>query len=255
MGVAVGRLRQQRALQPLRDQLRRGVQRALPQRGRRTSPTCPSARRRRPAACPTWAGARRSSTTTTTAGWTSSWSTATSIPQLDQARLRRLRRLPAAPAAVPQPRRRHLRRGGGAATGPVLTEERVSRGLAVGDLDDDGRLDVVINDLDGAPQVLRNEIADRRALAARASSRARAGTPNAIGAVVTREERAASPRGGSCRAGRATSRRTTCARTSAWGRRTQADARRGALARRHRHHPDEREGGPGAGDPSALTAD
>ena len=31
-----------------------------------------------------------------------------------------------------------------------LTDERVSRGLAIGDLDNDGRLDVVINDLDGA---------------------------------------------------------------------------------------------------------
>ena len=41
--------------------------------------------------------------------------------------------------------------------GPALTEERVSRGLAVGDLDDDGRLDVVVGDLDGAPQVLHNE--------------------------------------------------------------------------------------------------
>jgi hypothetical protein len=42
--------------------------------------------------------------------------------------------------------------------GTVMTEERVSRGLAVGDLDDDGRLDVVINDLDGSPQVLHNEM-------------------------------------------------------------------------------------------------
>ena len=42
--------------------------------------------------------------------------------------------------------------------GPVLMEERVSRGLAVGDLDNDGRLDVVINDLDGGPQVLHNEL-------------------------------------------------------------------------------------------------
>ena len=41
--------------------------------------------------------------------------------------------------------------------GPVLTEERASRGLAVGDIDNDGRLDVVINDLDGRPQVLHNE--------------------------------------------------------------------------------------------------
>jgi hypothetical protein len=41
--------------------------------------------------------------------------------------------------------------------GPVFTEERASRGLAVGDLDNDGRLDVVVNDLDASPQVLRNE--------------------------------------------------------------------------------------------------
>ncbi|HEY2942883.1 MAG TPA: CRTAC1 family protein [Vicinamibacteria bacterium] len=44
--------------------------------------------------------------------------------------------------------------------GPALTEPRVSRGLAVGDLDDDGKLDLVINDLDGSPQVLHNERAD-----------------------------------------------------------------------------------------------
>ena len=45
----------------------------------------------------------------------------------------------------------------GGRLGAVFTEERASRGLAVGDLDNDGRLDVVINDLDGSPQVLRNE--------------------------------------------------------------------------------------------------
>jgi enediyne biosynthesis protein E4 len=46
----------------------------------------------------------------------------------------------------------------GARYGTAFTEPRVSRGLAVGDLDDDGRLDVVINDLDGSPQVLHNEL-------------------------------------------------------------------------------------------------
>jgi hypothetical protein len=45
--------------------------------------------------------------------------------------------------------------------GPVLTEERVSRGLAMGDIDNDGRIDVVINDLDGSPQILHNELASR----------------------------------------------------------------------------------------------
>jgi enediyne biosynthesis protein E4 len=40
--------------------------------------------------------------------------------------------------------------------GPALMEKRVSRGLAVGDLFNSGHLDVVINDLDGPPSILRN---------------------------------------------------------------------------------------------------
>src|SRR5580658_9229938 len=41
-------------------------------------------------------------------------------------------------------------------SGPALKEKRVSRGLAVGDLFNDGNVDVVVSDLDGAPMVLRN---------------------------------------------------------------------------------------------------
>jgi hypothetical protein len=41
-------------------------------------------------------------------------------------------------------------------TGPALLEHRVSRGVAVGDLFNDGRMDIVIEDLDGKPMVLRN---------------------------------------------------------------------------------------------------
>ena len=40
--------------------------------------------------------------------------------------------------------------------GPALREPRVSRGLAVGDLFNDGNMDVVIEHLDGAPTMLRN---------------------------------------------------------------------------------------------------
>jgi hypothetical protein len=81
-------------------------------------------------------------------------------PQMDQARL-------GASAGYRQRKLLYHNRGDGrfeevaAQFGPVLTDERVSRGLAVGDLDNDGRLDVVINDLDGRPQVLHNELAER----------------------------------------------------------------------------------------------
>ncbi len=81
-------------------------------------------------------------------------------PQLDKARL-------GASAGYRQRKLLYHNRGDGtfdevaAQFGPVLTEERVSRGLAVGDLDNDGRLDIVINDLDGAPQVLHNEMVER----------------------------------------------------------------------------------------------
>jgi enediyne biosynthesis protein E4 len=40
--------------------------------------------------------------------------------------------------------------------GPALMEPRVSRGLAVGDLFNDGQIDMVIGDLDGAPLLVRN---------------------------------------------------------------------------------------------------
>ena len=78
-------------------------------------------------------------------------------PQLDKARL-------GAAAGYRQRKLLYHNRGDGTFDevgtqyGPAITEQRVSRGLAVGDLDNDGKLDVVINDLDGSPQLLHNEL-------------------------------------------------------------------------------------------------
>jgi hypothetical protein len=104
-------------------------------------------------------------------------------PQLDQAKLG---------ASAPYRQRRLLYHnlGGGKFAevaqefGPVLAEPRVSRGVAVGDLDEDGRLDVVINDLDGRPQVLHNELAPvGHWLKVKLTGKGR--NTNAIGALIT----------------------------------------------------------------------
>jgi hypothetical protein len=47
------------------------------------------------------------------------------------------------------------------AAGETLNEPSVGRGAAFGDLDNDGDVDVVINNLDGAPTILRNDGGNR----------------------------------------------------------------------------------------------
>jgi enediyne biosynthesis protein E4 len=48
-----------------------------------------------------------------------------------------------------------------AESGPGITALRVSRGCAFGDIDNDGSIDIVVNNLDGPPSLLRNNGAPR----------------------------------------------------------------------------------------------
>ncbi|HEY0432057.1 MAG TPA: VCBS repeat-containing protein, partial [Pyrinomonadaceae bacterium] len=65
-----------------------------------------------------------------------------------------------------QPKLLHLNQTNGSfcdasrQAGAALMTPRASRGAAFGDLDNDGHIDIVVNDLDGPPMILRNEGGD-----------------------------------------------------------------------------------------------
>jgi hypothetical protein len=67
--------------------------------------------------------------------------------------------------------------------GTALTELRVSRGTAFGDLDNDGNIDIVIEDLDSVPMILKNE-GDKSNHWITLELGAKQGNPLAIGARI-----------------------------------------------------------------------
>jgi hypothetical protein len=104
-------------------------------------------------------------------------------PQLDRVRM-------GASAGYRQRKLLYHNRGDGtfdevaAKYGQAFMEERVSRGLATGDIDNDGGLDIVINDLDGGPQILHNELEGRGHWLI-VKLQGKAPNTDAVGAVVT----------------------------------------------------------------------
>jgi enediyne biosynthesis protein E4 len=68
--------------------------------------------------------------------------------------------------------------------GSALTELRVSRGAAFGDLDNDGNVDIVVGDLDNSPMILKNE-GDKLNHWITLELGAKQGNPLAIGARIT----------------------------------------------------------------------
>lgn len=67
--------------------------------------------------------------------------------------------------------------------GAALSELRVSRGAAFGDLDNDGQIDIVVEDLDSSPMILKNE-GDKTNHWITLELAAKQGNPLAIGARI-----------------------------------------------------------------------
>lgn len=67
--------------------------------------------------------------------------------------------------------------------GAVLSEQHVSRGAAFGDLDNDGNIDIVVEDLDASPMILKNE-GDKNNHWITLELGARTGNPLSIGARI-----------------------------------------------------------------------
>ena len=145
--------RRQRLSRHLRHQLLGGVEHAVQQPRRRA---CSRTRRRRPGsarASSRSASAPRCSTSTTTA--TSTFTSPTGTSSTTSSSI--------SPTSATRRRTCCSRTSAGdfrdvtAQSGPALQADRVGRGLAVADFDNDGNLDVVISSVGRAPVLLRNQ--------------------------------------------------------------------------------------------------
>ena len=69
--------------------------------------------------------------------------------------------------------------------GTALMERRVSRGSAWGDYDEDGDLDIIVNEIDGAPMLLRNDGGNKAGSWLLLKLQGTKSNRNAVGARVT----------------------------------------------------------------------
>ena len=69
---------------------------------------------------------------------------------------------------------------------PAIARSNLGRGCAFGDFDNDGDVDIVVNNLDGPPTLLRNDGGNRTSLADVKCVGTRSNR-SAIGARVTRD--------------------------------------------------------------------
>ena len=78
---------------------------------------------------------------------------------------------PRAPHRVPEPRRAPLRGRDRPVSGPGATTPHSSRGVAFGDFDNDGDLDVLVMNMNEPPSLLRNDYAGGQRAGSRCGSR------------------------------------------------------------------------------------
>ena len=212
MGVGIGDYDRNGTLRHRQDELRRRHDDAVRQPRRRLLRGPDVRQRPRRSTRAGSAGAPASSISTTTAGSTSSSPTATSIPRSSQLKTE---------AAYKQRKVVYRNLGTGRFVdvterlGPPASTPTAGRGAAFGDLDNDGDIDIVVNNVHDRPDVFRTESRNEHRWLTRAAG-GHDVEPQRHRRARPRDRRRSSRSSTRCAAAAATCHRTICACTSGW---------------------------------------